>query len=137
MDHDEILEGVKRCLLDCVRVTEDKIGLKSKLLADLGADSLDLLDVIFSLERAFKIKIKQGEIERLAREGIPPNEFEENGLLKAAGVARLREILSEVPPEDIREGMHTAQIPYLFTVETLVKIVQRSLTDKAKEGQAP
>ncbi|PKK90319.1 MAG: acyl carrier protein [Candidatus Wallbacteria bacterium HGW-Wallbacteria-1] len=129
MDREAIFAGIKECLMDCIRVDEGDISPDSRLITDLGADSLDLLDIIFSMERHFGIKIKQGEIEKRAREGISPEDFEENELLKPMGVKRLREILPEVPSESIREGMHISQIPYLFTVETFIRIVERSLSE--------
>ena len=130
MENKELLTGVRKCLQDCVRVDLNEIQPDARLIDDLGADSLDLLDITFSLERHFGIKIKRGEIERIAREGIPPEEFEENGLLKPKGVERIRQALPEVPLDSIHEGMHTSQIPYLFTVETMARIVERGLAEK-------
>jgi acyl carrier protein len=129
---DDIFKGIKECLADCIRADENEIDYNSKLIDDLGADSLDFLDIIFSLERRFDIKIQQGEIEKTARQGIKDEDFEENNLLKEKGVNRLREILSEIPAQEIFEGMHISQIPYLFTVETFVKIVERALEKQAR-----
>ncbi|HOD41104.1 MAG: Acyl carrier protein [bacterium ADurb.Bin243] len=131
MQRNEIIDGVKQCLLECVRTEADKITLKSKIIDDLGADSLDLLDIIFTLERKFKIKIKQGEIIKMAQEGIPAEDFQQNDRLMPKGVERLKEVLSEVDVDEIKEGMSTAKIPYLFNVETFVKIVERNLAKKS------
>ncbi|HOT76670.1 MAG TPA: phosphopantetheine-binding protein [Candidatus Wallbacteria bacterium] len=131
MQRNEIIDGVKQCLLECVRTEADKITLKSKIIDDLGADSLDLLDIIFTLERKFKIKIKQGEIIKMAQEGIPAEDFQQNDRLMPKGVERLKEVLSEVDVNEIKEGMSTAKIPYLFNVETFVKIVERNLAKKS------
>ncbi len=130
MDRNEIIAGVKECLLECVRADADSINLKSRIIDDLGADSLDLLDIIFTLQRKFKIKIEQGAIVKLAQEGIPPEEFQCNDRLMPRGAQRLKEVLSEVDTEQIKEGMSTAKIPYLFNVETFVKIVERNLAQK-------
>lgn len=130
MDKNKIFTELKECLVDCIRVDEEDIKLDARLIDDLGADSLDFLDILFSLERKFNIKIQQGEIEKIARQGIADNEFEENNLLMEKGAQRLREILSEIPAEDISVGMHISQIPYLFTVETFMKIVERALDAK-------
>ncbi len=130
MNREEIFAGVKDCLEECVRVEPDEITLKSTIIDDLGADSLDLLDIVFSLERQFDVKIKQGEVEKIAREGIPEDEFEKNKKLLPKGAERLREILSEVPAEKIHEGLNISQLPYLFNVETFVKIIERSLNSK-------
>lgn len=130
MDRNQVFDGVKKCLMDCIRMNETEIRPDARLIGDLGADSLDLLDIIFSLERHFNIKIKPGEIEKRAREGIPPEEFEHNNLLKPRGAERLREILPEIPSGDIQPGMHISQIPYLFTVETFIKIIEGSLNER-------
>lgn len=127
MDRNEIFEGVKECLLECIRAGAEEVTLKAKIIDDLGADSLDLLDIVFTLEKRFKIKIKQGEILKMAQDGIPQDEFQQNDKLMPKGVERLREVLSEVPPEEISVGMNMARIPYLFNVETFVKIVERNL----------
>jgi len=132
MQRDAVIAGVKQCIMECVRVDEDEITLSAKIIDDLGADSLDLLDIVFSIERHFKVKIQQGGIEQRARAGMAPEECEVNGKLQAKGVERLRLLLSEVPADDIHEGMHLAQLPYLFTVETFVKIVEQSLADKVE-----
>ena len=85
MYKEEVVQGVKKCLIDCIRVSEDEISLHSKIIDDLGADSLDLLDIIFSIERHFKVKVQQGGIERKAREGLAEDEFEINGKLQPQG----------------------------------------------------
>lgn len=131
MTRDEIFAGVKECLAECIGADPAAVRPDATIIGDLGADSLDLLDLVFSLERKFKIKIKQGDIERMAREGIPPEEFERSGTLLPRGVERLRTILAEVPPERLQEGMALANIPYLFTVETFVKIIERAVAAKA------
>jgi acyl carrier protein len=132
MNRDEIFQGVKECLAECIRINPDTVKLESTIINDLEADSLDLLDLVFSLERRFKIKIRQGDIERKAREGIAAEEFENNNQLLPKGVERMRMILSEVPPERIKEGMSLSNIPYLFTVETFVKIIEQSTEQNAE-----
>lgn len=129
MNREEIIQGVKECLAECIRVEVSEVKLEQTIIEDLGADSLDLLDLVFSLERRFKVKIKQGDIERKAREGIPAEEFEKNNQLLEKGAARMREILAEVPAERIQPGLSLSQIPYLFTVETFVRIIERSLAE--------
>lgn len=130
MDRNEIIAGVRECLLECIRADESEIKLDSRIIDDLGADSLDLLDIVFTLEKRFKIKIKQGEILKMAQEGMAPEEFAQNDRLMEKGAERLRQILSEVPAGEIKAGLSLSKIPYLFTVETFVKIVERNLEKK-------
>ena len=63
--------------------------------------------------------------DRGARGGIPPEEFEIDTILQAKGAARLRELLPEIPPGDIREGMSMRELPAAFTVEVFCSIVKR------------
>jgi acyl carrier protein len=99
----------------------------SRLFADLEAESIDLLDIVFRLEREFTIQIPRGRIVEDARGDLPEAEFENQGVLTAAGLARLREYMSEVPPENFRPQMNLADVPTLFTVETMCKMVLRAM----------
>lgn len=131
MDRETIFEGVRECLAECIRVDPAAVRPDSTIIDELGADSLDLLDIVFALERRFKVKIRQGDIERRARENIPPEAFERDNRLLPAGAARMREILPEIPAEKIPDGLSLSRIPYLFTVETFVRIIGRALDEKA------
>ena len=97
------------------------------LIEGLNAESIDFLDFIFGLERAFKVKIPRGKIVEDARGDLPEAGFEEKGYLTEAGLKRLREYLSEVPADRFRSPMRVADIPRLFTPETFCKIVARGL----------
>ena len=92
----------------------------------LDAESIDFLDMVFRLERAFKIKIPRGKIVENARGTLPEAEFEQNGVVTAKGLAQLREYLSEVPAERFKTPMKVANIPRLFTPTTFCKLVVRA-----------
>jgi len=102
-----------------------EIKLDASLIDDLGAESIDFLDIIFRLERAFKVKIPRGKIVEEARGSLSESEFEKGGVVTDAGVERLRAFLSEVPPERFKSPLNLADIPRLFTVETFCKLVIR------------
>ncbi len=104
-----------------------EVSLNSRLFADLEAESIDLLDIVFRLEREFKIQIPRGRIIEDARGDLSEAEFENNGVLTAAGLARLRDYLSEVPADNFRPRMNIADVPTLFTVETMCKMVVRAM----------
>ena len=100
-----------------------QVTLSSALMADLGAESLDFLDIVFELERTFDIQITRGEMERAARGDMTEEEFAPNGTVSAAGLVRLRELMPEVAHR-IHEGLRPAQILSLFTVQTFVHMVK-------------
>ena len=110
-------------------VDESEVTMKSNLMRDLNAESIDFLDIMFRLEQEFDIRIPQREIESNARAGIAPEDFEVDGILQEQGASRLRVLLPEVPAEEIQAGMHMREIPAKFTVEVFCSIVGRKLQD--------
>jgi acyl carrier protein len=117
---------VAQILADALGCDLDRVKLNASLIEDLDAESIDFLDLVFRLERAFKVKIPRGKIVEDARGDLPESDFEQKGLVTEVGLKRLREFLSEVPPERFRTPMKSADIPRLFTPETFCKVVVRA-----------
>jgi acyl carrier protein len=97
----------------------------ASLIDDLGAESIDFLDIVFRLERTFKVKIPRGKLVEEARGHLSEAEFEKGGVVTDAGVERLKSFLNEVPSERFNASLKVADIPRLFTIETFCKIVLR------------
>ncbi|MEM1243190.1 MAG: acyl carrier protein [Pseudomonadota bacterium] len=123
MDVASVFPKIKVIVADVLAVDESEVELKKQLIAELGAESIDFLDLIFQLEREFKIKIPRGQIEKQARGALSDAEFEQGGVITEKGMVVLKEYLSEVPAENFKSGLKVAEIPTLFTVETLCKLV--------------
>ena len=126
----DIFAKVQDAFVEALGVPRDKVTFNANIIEDLGSDSLDLLDILFALEEKFGIKIKRGQIEAMAREGIAEGEFEKGGLLTAKGAERLRQIMTDCDPAKITENMSIARIPYLFTVSTFYRLVEHKLAEK-------
>jgi acyl carrier protein len=92
-------------------------------LMELGAQSLEFLDVVFKLEQTYGIEITRGEMERAARGDMTDDEFAPGGLISEAGLARLRELMPEAAGR-IRDGLRPEEILGLFSVRTFVNIVE-------------
>ncbi len=103
------------------------LALTDRLIDDLGAESIDYLDILFRLERTFGVKIPRGQITKEARGELSEADFQQGGVLTPAGLERLRAFLGEVPPERFRPGLKVGEIPTLFTVETFCRLVVRAL----------
>jgi acyl carrier protein len=125
---------VGQILADALGCDVDRVKLDASLIEDLDAESIDFLDLVFRLERAFKVKIPRGKIVEDARGDLPESDFEQKGLVTEVGLKRLREFLSEVPPARFRTPMKSADIPRLFTPETFCKVVVRA--QRAAQGGA-
>lgn len=120
-----IYPKVAATIADALACDEDKVKPESSLINDLGAESIDFLDIVFRLERAFKVKIPRGKIIEDARGPLAEAQFESGGIVTDAGVARLKEFMSEVPADRFKTPLKAAEIPKLFTVETFAKMVIR------------
>jgi acyl carrier protein len=120
-----IFPKVAEIMADALGCEVEEVKPDSSLINDLGAESIDFLDIVFRLERAFKVKIPRGKIIEDARGTLSEAEFESGGTVSDAGVTRLKTFLNEVPAERFPSPLKVAEIPKLFTVETFCKIVIR------------
>jgi acyl carrier protein len=136
MNNPEIFAKVKEIIVDVLVIDEDKVQPTSRLIADLGAESIDFLDLVFQLEKEFAIKIPRGQLEKNARGDLSESEFEQNGVLTDKGVVALKSYLSEVPADYFKSTIKTNEIPTLFTVETFCKLVESALEAKAETVSA-
>ena len=117
---------VAKTIADALGCDVDQVKLDVSLIEGLDAESIDFLDLVFRLERAFKLKIPRGKIIEDARGDLPEAEFEQKGLVTEAGMQRLRNFLSEVPADRFVTPLKVADIPRLFTAETFCKLVVRA-----------
>jgi len=120
-----VLPQVAETVAAAIGCELEKVKLESSLIDDLGAESIDFVDIVFRLQRFFKVKIPRGKIVEEARGSLSEAEFENAGVVSSAGVERLRVFLSEVPPDRFKSPLNIADIPRLFTVETFCKLVVR------------
>src|SRR5258708_849402 len=122
---------VAETMADALGCDVDDVKIDVSLIEGLDAESIDFLDMVFRLERAFKIKIPRGKIVENARGDLPESEFEQKGIVTEKGMAQLRSYLSEVPAEWFKTPMKVADIPRLFTPETFCKLVVRAQKEAA------
>ena len=116
---------VAATMADALGCDVEQVKLEASLIDDLSAESIDFLDIVFRLERAFKVKIPRGKIVEEARGDLSEAEFDKGGIVTDAGLARLKAYLSEVPAERFMAPLKSADIPRLFTTETFCKMVIR------------
>lgn len=132
MNVESVYPKVRTIIADVLVLDEAEVTLNSRLIGDLGAESIDFLDLVFQLEKEFEIKIPRGQLEKNARGELSEEEFEQNGVLTAAGMQALRNYLSEVPADYFKENMKLNEIPALFTVETFCKLIVAATVDQAQ-----
>lgn len=131
MDSQHIFEQIKQSIIEVLLVQDPStITPDSSLIGDLGADSIDFLDLVFQLEEKFTIKISKAEVNMFASMGLSEHESHINGVLTATALERLQTLLPEVSPAVFQPGLKLADVPRLITVRTFIRIVERKL-----EGQ--
>lgn len=130
MKIENVYPKVKEIIADVLVIDAKEVSLQSRLIADLGAESIDFLDLVFQLEKEFGIKIPRGQLEKNARGNLTEAEFEQGGVLTLKGIGALKNYLNEVPAEYFKDNMKVNEIPMLFTVETFCKLVINAVSEQ-------
>jgi len=130
MTNDEILAKVRTLLVDALSVDDDEVTPAARLNADLGAESIDMLDIVFRLEREFRLgKIDRNELFPESIFAGDP-EFVEDGVVTPKGLDYLREKLPYADQSKINafaKAPKLDQIGDLFTVDLIVRFVAKKL----------
>lgn len=121
---DEIYQKVQSTLVDALGVDEDDVAPGATLFKDLGAESIDLLDIVFRLERNFGIKIPRGE---LFPENISDPDLIENGRLTTKGLAEIKQKMPFADLTSFEKDPEVEKLFDLYTVDTLVQYVSSKL----------
>jgi acyl carrier protein len=123
--NDQIFEKVQATLVDALGVDEEDVTPEATLQGDLGAESIDFLDIVFRLERNFGIKIPRGELfpENLTADP----EWVADGKLTSKGLSELRSRLPFADLAKLETDPSVDKIGDLYTVEMLVQYVQSKL----------
>jgi acyl carrier protein len=126
MSREDILQQVQEILVDALGVDDDEVSLESRLMGDLGAESIDFLDIVFRLEKAFSIKIPREEL--FPTESLMNNpEFVSNGKLTESGLNEIREKLPHTDLSEFEKNPDLNKLGDLFTVNAIVNFVDSRL----------
>jgi len=119
---DEIFEKVKTALVDALGVDDDEVTPGATMVGDLGAESIDFLDIVFRLEKSFGIKIPRGEL--VPEDVLSSTEFVSNGKVNAAGLAALKARMPFYDLTKFEQNPSVQNFPNMLTVEDMVRYVQ-------------
>ena len=125
MTRDEILAKVRTVLVEALAVDEDEVTPQAVLTRDLGAESIDFLDVVFRLEHAFGFKIGQGE---LFPENVQQDtRFVKDGKVTPEGLVALKQRLPHADFAALELDPKVAKVGEIFTVDSVVRFVEKKL----------
>ena len=124
---DEIYSKVSATLVEALNVDEEDIKPTSTLQGDLGAESIDFLDIVFRLEREFGIKIPRGELfPESIFQGDP--DLVQNGRVTDKGMAELRSKMPFADLSHFEKNPELSNLSDLFTVDLITRYIQGKLT---------
>jgi acyl carrier protein len=126
MSCEQVFEQVREVLVDALGVDEEEVVGSATLMGDLGAESIDFLDIVFRLEKAFGIKIPREEL--FPAETLMGNaELVSNGKLTAKGLAELRAKMPHTDLSVFQNDPDINKLGDLFTVNSIVNYVEGKL----------
>ena len=123
MSRDEIYNKVKEVLVDALGVDDEDVKPTSTLRGDLDAESIDFLDIVFRLEKAFAIKIPRGE---MFPEDIFSNPvYVKDGKITPEGMVELKKRMPHIDFTSLEKDPSVTNIH--FTVDTVVNYIENKL----------
>ncbi len=125
LNRDEIFTQVQQTLVYALSVEEEEVTEEATLTGDLGAESIDFLDIVFRLEKIFNIKIPQEEL--IPRDILSNADYVENRKLNAAGLAALKASMPHADLSEFERDPDIDKISDVFKVGTIINFVEAKL----------
>jgi len=121
----DVDSAVKEAVVEALALDEDEVTPESTLMDDLGAESIDLLDILFRIEKSTGVKIEASDLGDYIQGGIPDDEFsDENEVITAKGAEQLAKAMPQVDPAEVEGTLKAEEVITLFTVQNLVDMVK-------------
>lgn len=126
MSREEIFEEVQEILVDALGLDDDEVTEDATLMGDMGAESIDFLDIVFRLEKSFSIKVPREEL--FPAESLMNNpDFVSGGKLTEQGLAEFKTRMPHTDFSSFESDPDINKLPDLFTVKSIVNFVERKL----------
>lgn len=126
IERDEIFRVVRGRVSKSLELEEEEVSLDSRLVSDLGADSLDFLDIVFGLEESFGLKLRNAELDLLTRAEFA-GMTGEGGHLLPETVAQFRQWLPALRLAEREDRISPRDLYSYITTETLVILIEKKL----------
>jgi len=128
LSRNEIIEQVTEVLVDALGVDDDEVQLKATLMGDLGAESIDFLDVVFRLEKAFDIKIEREELFPADALMNDPDLIGDDQKLTEKGMVLLKEKMPHTDLTEYEQDPDINRLGDLFTVDSIVNFIESRIS---------
>lgn len=126
--NDEIFDKVREALVDALGVDDDEVTPEATLQGDLDAESIDFLDIVFRLEKAFDIKIERGEL--FPEDILTNTDYVQDGKVNATGIAKLKERMPFADLSKFEANPVVQNLGQQLTVQDMCNFVGYKLSKK-------
>jgi acyl carrier protein len=126
---EEIFSKVQEALVDALGVEDDEVTPAATLQGDLDAESIDFLDIVFRLEKAFDIKIERGEL--FPEDILTSTEYVEDGKVNSAGITKLKERMPFADLTKFERDPVVQKLGQQLTVQDMCNFVEHKLAAAA------
>ena len=130
---ESIASTVRRCVAESLAVPQTDIALESRLVDDLGADSLDFVDIVFMLDRELDIRVRETEFNFLTRLDFSSPDVMKGAHLTEAVVTRLAEWLPAMRTVPDRTKVTPRELFSMITIESICIVCQRALDARSPQ----
>jgi len=121
---EEVLSGVQETIVGALGVDAEEVTPDATLMGELGAESIDLLDILFRIERKLGVKIQASDLAAHVQGGIPDEEFgDENGIITARGLEQLKKVMPQLDTAALSGNLEAEKVLSHFTVQNLADLV--------------
>lgn len=128
LTRDEIYEKVKNVLVEALGVEDDEVSPTATLRSDLGAESIDYLDMLFKLQREFNIEIPRGDL--FPDDVFQTEEYVQDGKVTESGLVELRKRMPHADLDEFAKNPVVSEFGEMFTVDMIVSYIEKKLADK-------
>ena len=122
----ETIARVAKCVTEVLALEPAKVSAGSRVMEDLGADSLDLVELMYMMEQEFEITLSRDDLSLSAQLGLPEEEIHQHEVLTPRALEALR-LRFPSSAEILKEGITRKHLAALLTVEELARAVERKL----------
>jgi acyl carrier protein len=128
--NEEIIEQIKRIIQQSCGIDPEVMQAHSTIFDELSIDSIDMVDILFQLERHYDIELKISEIEQQSKLEMGDEPFEVNQVITAKGLEVLRRRMPEIDTEKLTEGLTMFEVIKLINIQSLANMVAHQLAKK-------
>jgi len=120
----EIYAAVHEAVVGALGADEDEVTPDATLMDDLGAESIDLLDILFRIERSTAVKIQAADLGEYIQGGIPDDEFsDDQEIITPKGMEQLKKVMPQIDADSLQGTLEADSVINHFTVQNLADMV--------------